>query len=118
LFFAMTAPDNLLIVEKSRCDRIAPGEVIKKPGNDLADVIIEWIEDSEPPTGARTLGEAVNMAVAEGIIAAQEKSVDKYKEAKRKLLAWCDQSGVAQARREIALGHFKDRVAAVAGPTK
>jgi hypothetical protein len=116
LFFAMTAPDNVLVVEKSRCDRIAPGEVVKRPGPEFADVIIEWIEDSEPPAGARTLGEAVNMAVAEGIVAAEEKSADKYKEAKRRLLAFCEQHGVAQARRETALAQFKERVAAVAGP--
>ncbi len=86
----MTAPDNVLIVSKSRSDRIAPGAVFRKPGGELSDLIIEWIEDSEPPSGARTLGEAVNMAVAEGILAAEEKSAERYKEAKRRLLAWCD----------------------------
>jgi hypothetical protein len=115
LFFDMTAPDNALIVSKSRSDRLAPGAVFKKPGADLADLIIEWIEDSEPPSGARTLGEAVNMAVAEGILAAEEKSADRYKEAKRRLLAWCEVSGVSQARRDLAVGQFKERVALVAG---
>jgi len=116
LFFDMTAPDNACVVSKSRSDRLAPGTVFKKPGADLADLIIEWLEDSEPPTGARTLGEAVNMAVAEGILAAEERSVDRYKEAKRHLLAWCEQSGVSLARRDLALGQFKERVALVAGP--
>ena len=116
LFFDMTVPDNGLIVSKSRCDRIAPGEVVRRPGPEFADVIIEWIEDSEPPTGARTLGEAVNQAVAEGILAAEEKSADRYKEAKRKLCAYCETSGVSPARRDVALGHFKDRVTLVAGP--
>src|SRR5580704_18229626 len=32
LFFDMTAPDNTLIVSKSRSDRIAPGEIVKRPG--------------------------------------------------------------------------------------
>lgn len=116
LFFDMTVPDNGLVVSKSRCDRIAPGEVVRRPGVAFADVIIEWIEDSEPPTGARTLGEAVNQAVAEGILAAEEKSADRYKEAKRKLCGWCETSGVSPARRDVALGHFKERVAVVAGP--
>jgi hypothetical protein len=116
LFFTMTAPDNLLIVEKSRCDRLAPGETVKKPGVELADLIVDWIEDSEPPAGARTLGEAVNLAVAEGIAAAEERSADKYKEAKRRLLAWCEQAGVSHARRDMAVGQFKERVAVVAGP--
>jgi hypothetical protein len=116
LFFDMTVPDNALIVSKSRCDRLTPGEVVRRPSVEFADVIIEWIEDSDPPTAARTLGEAVNQAVAEGIRAAEERSAERYKEAKRKLLAWCEHSGVNAARREVALGHFKDRVAVVAGP--
>ena len=116
LFFDMTVPDNSLIVSKSRCDRLTPGEVVRRPGVEFADVLIEWIEDSEPPKAARTLGEAVNQAVAEGILAAEEKSADRYKEAKRKLLSWCEQSGVSAARREVALGQFKERVTAVAGP--
>jgi hypothetical protein len=115
LFFDMTAPDNTLIVSKSRSDRIAPGEVVKRPGHEFADVIIEWIEDSEAPTGARTLGEAVNMAVAEGIVAAEERSAERYKEAKRRLLAWCEASGVSPLRRDVAVAQFKERVAAVAG---
>ncbi len=116
LFFDMTAPDNILIVSKSRSDRLAPGTVFRKPGPELADLIVEWIEDSEPPMGARTLGEAVNMAVAEGLVAAEERSADKYKEAKRRLLAWCEENGVAQPRRDMALAQFKERIAAVAGP--
>jgi hypothetical protein len=116
LYFDMTVPDNNLIVSKSRCDRLTPGEVVRRPGVEFADVIIEWIEDSEPPKAARTLGEAVNQAVAEGILAAEERSAERYKEAKRKLLAWCDVNGVNAARREVSLGQFKDRVAAVAGP--
>src|SRR5262249_22823419 len=59
---------------------------------------------------------AVNMAVAEGILAAEEKSAERYKEAKRRLVAWCEQSGVSQPRRDLALGQFKERVALVAGP--
>ncbi|MFT3768012.1 MAG: hypothetical protein QM820_21390 [Minicystis sp.] len=58
----------------------------------------------------------MNQAVAQGILAAEEKSAERYKEAKRKLLAWCDQSGVAAPRREVALAQFKERVALVAGP--
>jgi hypothetical protein len=116
LFFDMTAPDNSLIVAKSRCDRLAPGELVKKPGNDFADVVIEWILDTEPSTSARTLGEAISMAVADGLAAAEKKSPELYKEAKRKLVAWCDQNGVSPARRDTALLQFKDRVAATTGP--
>lgn len=116
LFFDMTVPDNVLVVSKSRCDRLSPGEVVRRPGVELADVIIEWIEDSEPPKEARTLGEALGQAVAEGILAAEERSADRYKDAKKKLFAWCEANGVSAARREVVLGQFKDRVAAVAGP--
>ena len=116
LFFDMTVPDNSLVVTKSRCDRLAPGEVVKRPGAEFADVIIEWMKDCEPMHGARTLGEAISIATAEGIIAAEEKSPEKYKEARRKLLMWCEASGVALPRREMAALQFKDRVAAVTGP--
>jgi hypothetical protein len=116
LFFDMSAPDNVLVVSKSRSDRIEPGSVFRKPGTDLADRIIEWLEDSDPPTGARTLGEAVNMAIAEGILAAGERSAERYKEAKRRLLLWCEASGVSPARRDLAVGQFKERVALVVGP--
>ncbi len=117
LFFDMTVPSNDLIVAKSRCDRLPPGEIIHRPGVDFADILIEWLEDSDVAGGvARTLGEAVNQAVAEGILAAEEKSADRYKEAKRRLIAWCETDGVSPARRDVALGHFKERVAVVAGP--
>lgn len=116
LFFDMTAPDNSLVVTKSRCDTIAPGTIVKKPGDVFFDRIIEWLEDSEPPTGARTLGEAVNLAIAEGVLAAEQKDAERYKEAKRRLVAWCDAAGVAQTRRDAALAQFKERVAQVAGP--
>jgi hypothetical protein len=116
LFFDMTVPDNNLIVSKSRCDRLTPGEVVKRPGAEFADVIIEWVKDSEPASGPRTLGEAISIAVAEGIIAAEQRNPEKYKEAKWKLTAWCDTNGVAPPRREVALAQFKDRVAAATGP--
>jgi len=116
LFFDMTVPDNSLVVAKSRCDKLAPGEVVRKPGAIFADVLIDWIEDSEPSADARTLGEAVNNAVADGIIASEERSVERYKEARRKLLEWCATHGVSDTRRDLAIGQFKERVALVAGP--
>ncbi len=114
LFFDMIAPDNTAIASKSRSDRIAQGAVFKKPGHDLADLIIEWVQDGEPAAGARTLGEAVNVAIAEGILAAEEKSADRYKEAKRRLLAWCEANGVAPARCDEAVKQFRSRVEAAA----
>lgn len=117
LFFDMTVPNNDLIVSKSRCDRLVPGEVFKKPGNDLADVIIEWIQDAEPASGARSLGEAISIAVMEGIAAAEQKSTDQYARARQKLTAWCKQSGVSESRHEAAQHQLKERVAAAAAST-
>ena len=55
-------------------------------------------------------------APGKGILAAEERSAERYKEAKRRLLAWCEVSGVSQPRRDLAVGQFKERVALVAGP--
>lgn len=116
LFFDMTVPENNLIVSKSRCDRLAPGEVVKRPGPDFADVIIEWIRDSEPTQHARTLGEAITVAVAEGVAAAEKRSPDAYKAAKEKLTEWCRSNGVSKERFDVALAQFKERIAAATGP--
>ncbi len=116
LFFDMTVPDNGLIVSKSRCDKLAPGERVVRPGVEFADIIVDWIQDSDTPGTARTLGEAIAVAVKEGIAAAEEKAPEKYKEAKKKLLEWCGAKGIESARAQVAAEQFKERVAAVAGP--
>ena len=108
----LTAPDNVLVVSKSRCDRLVPGEVFKKPGVAFADTIIDWLQDAESPTEARSLGEAISIAVAEGIVAAEAKSPERYMQAKQKLLAWCKHSGVSESRVEVAMAQLKERVAA------
>lgn len=115
LFFDMTVPDNNLIVAKSRCDRLAPGEIIKRPGPEFADVLVEWIRDSEAPAEPRTLGEAIALATREGVAAAEERSLEGYKRAKEKLTAWCRAHGVDAARHELAQAQVKERVGAAAG---
>lgn len=119
LFFDMTQA-NWLIASKSRSDLVPQGFQVQFPGEPLADSLCEWIDAGDSADAARadsrTLGEAVNNAVAEGIIAAEERSTERYKEAKRKLIAWCDANGVSGTRRDLALGQFKERVALVAGP--
>lgn len=108
----LTAPDNVLVVNKSRCDRLVPGEVFKKPGVAFADTIIDWLQDAESPTEARSLGEAISIAVMEGIVAAEAKSPERYMQAKQKLLAWCKHSGVSESRVDVAMAQLKERVAA------
>ncbi len=116
LFFDMTVPDNSIIVSKSRCDKLAMGERIARPGPEFADIIVDWIQDSDIPGAARTLGEAIAVAVREGIVAADERAPEKYKEAKKKLLEWCAAKGIESARAQVAAEQFKERVASVAGP--
>ncbi|MFO0755821.1 MAG: AAA family ATPase [Byssovorax sp.] len=118
LFFDMTVPGNDLIVSKSRCDRLMPGEVFKRPGTDLSDVIIEWIQDAEPQTGPRSLGEAISIAVTEGIAAAEQKSADQYTKARQKLTAFCKQHGVSELRHEAAQQQLKERVAAATAASR
>lgn len=115
LFFDMTAPDNTLSVAKSRCDRLAPGEVVRKPGNDFADVIIDWLLDAETPIGARTMGEALNEAVTAQIAASRASDPEAFKAARVKFLAWCERNGVDRERIPGALQQLADRVAAVLG---
>lgn len=117
LFFMMTAPGNDLVVDKSRCDSLAPGEVFKKPGDDFADIIAGWVQDAEPATGARSLGEAIVIAVTEGIAAGEQKSTDGYTAARKKLTDWCKSAGISAERHEEAQAAFKARVASALGRT-
>ena len=112
----LTAPDNTLVVSKSRCDPLVPGEVFKKPGLAFADTIVDWLLDAEAPTEARSLGEAISIAVTEGIAAAEAKSAERYTQAKQKLIAWCKHSGVADARIDVAVAQLKERVVAATTP--
>lgn len=115
LYFDLTQK-NWLTATKSRADLIPQGYQVERPDVELADKICEWLEDAAPEDVERTLGEAVNRAVSEGIIAAEEKNTERYKEAKRRLLAWCQARGVSSERAEMAVGQFKERVGLVAGP--
>ena len=109
VYFDMTVPDNSAVVAKTRCDRFAPGDVIKKPGVDFADLIIEWLTDAEPAPGARTLGEAITFAVADGCAAVAAKDPTAYMAARAKLAAWCKSNGVSEARHEIAQKQARER---------
>jgi len=118
LAFNMTVPHNDLVVGKSRCDLLVPGEVIKKPGNDLADLLIEWLQDAEPQVAARSLGEAISIAVMEGITAAEAKAPEQYTRARQKLVQWCKQNGVSESRLDVAQAQLKERVAAATQMTR
>jgi len=115
VYFDMTVPDNHAIVAKTRCDRFAPGDVIKKPGVDFADLLIEWLTDAEPAPGARTLGEAITFAVTDGCAAVAAKDPAAYLAARAKLTAWCKANGVSEARHEIAQKQARDRTAGSVG---
>lgn len=110
LFFDMTVPNNDLIVSKSRCDRLAPGETFKKPGLDFADVIIEWIQDAEPAVGARSLGEALSIAVMAGIAAVEAGDEAAKKAAVAGLMSWCREHGISEARYEATKAQMGERV--------
>ncbi len=42
--------DATMTIDKTRCDRIEPGSVWTKPGDDFAALLAEWIGDTEPAT--------------------------------------------------------------------
>ena len=116
LFFEMGVPDNDLIVAKTRCDRLAMGETIRRPGVDFADILIEWIRDTDT-SGAepRSLGEALTQAVNEGIRAGEERNPNGYTAATKKLVAFCKRTGVSEDRYNIAQAQMKERVASHLG---
>lgn len=39
--------DAILTVEKTRCDRLAPGTTHQRPGTEFAQLLVDWIEDTE-----------------------------------------------------------------------
>lgn len=110
LFFDMTVPKNDLIVAKSRCDRLAPGDLFQKPGEDFADVVIDWIRDAEPVKEARTLGEAVTIAKTEGLAAKAAGNGEAYKAAMGKLTAWCQKHGINAERHAEAASMVREAV--------
>lgn len=107
--------DATLTIDKTRVDTLEPGSAWLKPGKDVAALLADWIRDAEP-SAERMLVEAVNAAVAEGVLAAEERSSERYKAAKKGLIAWCTEHDVSPMRRDVALAQFKERVAAIAGP--
>ncbi len=106
--------DSVLMVDKTRCDSLEPLSKWPKPGAEFADILADWIEDAEPP--ADPLLAAIDLAVADGVLAAEERTPAKYKIAKDGLLTWCKANGLPSTKAEWAAQQFKERVAAVVGP--
>lgn len=71
------------------------------------------VESADPEAG---LVEAIAEAVASGVLAAEEKQPAGYKQARARLISWCEGHGIAKGRTGLALAQFKDRVAEVVGP--
>jgi hypothetical protein len=46
--------DATLTIDKTRCDRIGPGEVFERPGDDVAALLAEWVTDAEPAAPQRS----------------------------------------------------------------
>jgi hypothetical protein len=114
LFVYMENPGNVLRVDKSRVRALPIGEQVPRPDAKFADLLVDYLTDTTNTGEARSLGEAVNMAVAEGVAAAERKDPEAYKIARGKLVTWAARRGVSQARCDGAVAEFKERVAAVA----
>ena len=117
LFFDMSAVTNELLVTKSRCEPLAQGERYVKPSNPFFDIIIDWMADAEPSENARSLGEAITMAVKERVAAHKAKDKAGYVASKKKLIDWCVARGILRPRIDEALTQFNARVVDIVGPT-
>lgn len=64
--------ENTLTVTKSRCRALA-GQVINRPGQDMAETVLDWLSDGKPaPAGP---GELRARALAEGLSAAALREI-------------------------------------------
>lgn len=116
-FFAyMENPGNVLRVDKSRIKTLPSGERVPAPDVQFADLVVDFLMDAEAPGEARTLGEAVKIAVLEGVAAGEKKDKEAYVAAKGRLINWAGRRGIAQPRIEAAVAEFKARVAALVPP--
>ena len=108
--------DHNAVVDKTRCEALNEnGAVWRLPGENVARVLADWIGTSDPRAVEleSALGAAIAEAVTAGLVAAETKNPEAYKQAKQKLSAWCEAHGVPAHRRDAALAQFRDRVAAV-----
>ena len=58
--------DNNLTITKTRCRRLAPNEVIPKPGRELAEKIKAWLSDGAVPVGESSV-EGLRRKVRQGL---------------------------------------------------
>lgn len=62
---AISGRDVIASVGKTRCDMLALGESFRNPDEELARVVADWILDSPIGEQPRSVGEAVQMTIAE-----------------------------------------------------
>ncbi len=104
-------------VDKTRIEGTAIGDEITLTQNDkvqgcaaFADMLVAFVNDTERTGEPINLGDAVNMAVAAGIVAGKAKDQEGFKAARAALVTWCARRGVSQARAEGAVAEMKARV--------
>lgn len=115
VWFDMTVPNNDLIVGKSRCDLLAPGDVFKKPGIAFSDIVIAWLTDAGTSAVARSLGEAITIAALACAEALRANNGEAYMAATSALTSWCKANGVSADRHTIAQGQVRERAAQSTG---
>lgn len=95
------------------CDESATGDTTKDPTVVTCPRCRAYLSTAPEPTTiaeGRSLGEAVNLAVAEGIAASEAGEHARFQNAYDHLRAWCETHGISEARRELAIAQLGERV--------
>jgi len=97
-----------LIVAKTRCDLLPPGDVFMNPGDDFAQIIADWLSDAPTPAEPRTVGEALAAAIQKAsepqvMSDSNEKRFAALASAKKGLFAAFKKFGVSPERM-VSLG--------------
>jgi hypothetical protein len=97
--------ENNFIVSKSRCSTLS-GAVIKKPGKDVADILLKWLNDGSPVPTCADCGHEIKSGTAGGNLYTSDQIVELTirKSGDQRCLncyaTWNEQNKTSKAKKE------------------